>query len=56
METSLPAGMSQRLAYYASALYVGQLSEGQQYSRLRPAISICVHSQAAARKRRREDQ
>lgn len=46
MQTSLPAGMSQRLAYYVSALYVGQLSEGQRYSRLRPAISICVLSQA----------
>jgi predicted transposase/invertase (TIGR01784 family) len=46
MQTSLPAGMSQRLTYYVSALYVGQLSEGQRYSRLRPAISICVLSQA----------
>jgi len=46
MQTSLPAGMTQRLTYYVSALYVGQLSEGQRYSRLRPAISICVLSQA----------
>ncbi len=46
MQTSLPAGMSQRLTYYVSALYVGQLSEGQQYSKLRPAINICVLSQA----------
>ena len=46
MQTSLPAGMTQRLTYYVSALYAGQLSEGQQYSRLRPAISICVLSQA----------
>ncbi len=46
MQTSLPAGMSQRLTYYVSALYAGQLSEGQRYSGLRPAISICVLSQA----------
>jgi predicted transposase/invertase (TIGR01784 family) len=46
MQTSLPAGMSQRLTYYVAALYVGPLSEGQRYSRLRPAISICVLSQA----------
>jgi predicted transposase/invertase (TIGR01784 family) len=46
MQTSLPAGMAQRLTYYVSALYAGQLSEGQQYSKLRPAINICVMSQA----------
>ena len=46
MQTSLPAGMSQRLAYYVANLYVGQLCEGNQYSQLRPAISICVLSQA----------
>jgi predicted transposase/invertase (TIGR01784 family) len=46
MQTSLPAGMSQRLAYYVASLYVGQLYEGNQYSELRPAISICVLSQA----------
>ncbi|MEZ6132761.1 MAG: Rpn family recombination-promoting nuclease/putative transposase [Planctomycetaceae bacterium] len=46
MQTSLPAGMSQRLAYYVSCLYVGQLYEGSQYSELRPAISICVLTQA----------
>ena len=46
MQTSLPAGMAQRLTYYVSSLYVGQLGEGQEYSELRPAISICVLSQA----------
>jgi predicted transposase/invertase (TIGR01784 family) len=46
MQTSLPAGMSQRLAYYVSNLYVSQLHEGNQYSELRPAISICVLTQA----------
>lgn len=46
MQTSLPAGMTQRLTYYVSVLYASQLSEGQRYSILRPAISICVLSQA----------
>ncbi len=46
MQTSLPAGMSQRLTYYASCLYVGQLTEGEGYPELRPAISICVLTQA----------
>ena len=46
MQTSLPAGMAQRLTYYVSSLYVSQLGEGHQYSELRPAISICVLSQA----------
>lgn len=45
MQTTLPAGMCQRLAYYASSLYVEQLQEGDEYSLLRPAISICVLSQ-----------
>lgn len=38
--------MSQRLAYYVSNVYIGQLHEGHQYSELRPAISICVLTQA----------
>ena len=46
MQTSLPVGMSQRLAYYVSNLYVSQLYEGNQYRELRPAISICVLAQA----------
>ncbi len=46
MQTSLPAGMAQRLTYYVSSLYAGQLGEGQEYYELRPAISICVLSQA----------
>ncbi len=46
MQTSLPAGMSQRLVYYASWLYVDQLTEGTQYAELHPAISICVLTQA----------
>ncbi len=42
MQTSLPAGIHQRLTYYAACLYVEQLTEGQDYPTLRPAISICV--------------
>jgi predicted transposase/invertase (TIGR01784 family) len=42
MQTSLPAGLSQRLAYYTASLYVGQIGEGDDYTLLRPAISICV--------------
>lgn len=36
MQTSLPAGMSQRLAYYVSNVYVSQLYKGHQYTELRP--------------------
>ena len=42
MQTSLPAGLSQRLAYYTASLYIGQISKGEEYTLLRPAISICV--------------
>ncbi len=45
MQTSLPSELPQRLVYYASCLYVGQLTEGEKYSVLRPAISICVLTQ-----------
>ena len=45
MQTSLPAGMAQRLTYYACASYARQLAEGQNYSALRPSISICVLGQ-----------
>ncbi len=46
MQTSLPTGMAQRLAYYAASSYASQLSEGQSYSKLCPSISICVLSRA----------
>ena len=42
MQTSLPAGLAQRLAYYTASMYVGQIGEGDDYTLLRPAISICV--------------
>ena len=52
MQTSLPLELKQRLAYYASSLYVGQLKEGDKYVELRPAISICVLTQALFSKQR----
>ena len=42
MQTSLPSGLAERLAYYTASLYVGQIGEGEDYTQLRPAISICV--------------
>ncbi len=42
IQTTIPAGLSQRLTYYTSNVYVGQLKEGTRYTTLRPAISICV--------------
>lgn len=46
MQTSLVAGLAQRLTYYAGRLYVGQMREGMAYRELCPAISICVLSQS----------
>src|SRR4051812_20800856 len=42
MQTTLPAGLRQRLAFYDARLYVEQMTEGDGYSELRPAIVICV--------------
>ena len=47
MQTSLAAGLVQRLTYYASRLYADQLGQGQPYKSLCPAISICVLQKAA---------
>ena len=52
MQTSLPAGLSQRLAYYTASMYVGQIGEGDDYTLLRPAISICVLEKRKKRKGR----
>ena len=46
MQTSLVVGLAQRLTYYASRLYVGQMREGMAYRALCPAISICVLSKS----------
>jgi predicted transposase/invertase (TIGR01784 family) len=42
IQTSVPAGLRQRLAFYDARLYVDQMKEGEQYHELRPAIVICV--------------
>ncbi len=46
MQTSLVAGLAQRLTYYAGRLFVGQMREGMAYRELCPAISICVLSKS----------
>lgn len=42
IQTTLPAGLRQRLTYYAASLFIGQSQEGDGYSVLNPAIGICV--------------
>ena len=42
MQVSAPAGLAQRLAFYACELYAGQLSESDPYTRLCPVYSICL--------------
>ena len=44
MQTTVPAGLPERLTYYAADLYASQLVEGQPYTDLRPSITICVLS------------
>jgi predicted transposase/invertase (TIGR01784 family) len=42
MQSTKHAGLPQRLAFYATSMYYGQFRPGESYSRLSPAISICV--------------
>ncbi len=42
MQISIYGGLLERLVYYACSLYVDQLSSGDDYAELRPAISICL--------------
>jgi len=42
MQTTLSAGLAQRLTYYTACMYAGQLRSGESYSDLCPAISICI--------------
>ena len=42
MQTTLPTDLAKRLTYYNCLNYIRQLSEGEAYYQLRPAISICV--------------
>jgi len=41
IQTTIPAGLANRLVYYTSGLYQAQMREKSAYSDLRPAISIC---------------
>jgi len=41
VQTTIPAGLANRLVYYTSGLYQAQMLEKSAYSDLRPAISIC---------------
>ena len=50
MQTSVPAGMGQRLTYYTACQYVDQLYQGKNYASLRPVISICVLTDPLFRK------
>ena len=42
VQTTLPMGILQRLAYYDARLFVDQLKDREKYHQLRPAIVICV--------------
>lgn len=42
MQTTLPIDLPKRLTFYNTLNYTRQLSEGDRYYELRPAISICV--------------
>jgi predicted transposase/invertase (TIGR01784 family) len=42
MQVSIIRGLLERMVYYASSMYVEQLSAGDNYAMLRPAISICL--------------
>ncbi|MCC9601573.1 Rpn family recombination-promoting nuclease/putative transposase [Stieleria sp. JC731] len=42
IQTTLPAGLSRRLTYYAASQLIEQLGEGDSYRDLRPSIGICI--------------
>ena len=46
MQTSLSTGLAQRLTYSVASVYVGQVHERHRYAAPRPAISICVLTEA----------
>jgi len=41
IQTTVPAGLANRLVYYTGGLYCAQMRKGNAYGDLRPAISIC---------------
>ncbi len=42
MQLSVTAGLVKRLVFYGCELYVSQLSQGQDYTNLKPVYSICI--------------
>ncbi|MEZ6135132.1 MAG: Rpn family recombination-promoting nuclease/putative transposase [Pirellulaceae bacterium] len=42
MQVSVYAGLIERLVYYASSMFVDQLSKGSSYAVADPALSICL--------------
>jgi len=42
MQLSVTAGLVKRLVFYGCELFVGQLAQGQDYTNLNPAYSICI--------------
>ena len=42
VQTTLPAGLPERLTYYAATQLIEQLGETDSYRRLRPSIEICI--------------
>ncbi|MCC9604080.1 Rpn family recombination-promoting nuclease/putative transposase [Stieleria sp. JC731] len=42
IQTTLPAGLAERLTYYAASQLIEQLGEGDSYRDLRPSIGICI--------------
>jgi predicted transposase/invertase (TIGR01784 family) len=42
IQTTLPAGLAERLTYYAASQLIEQLGEGDSYRNLRPSIGICI--------------
>ncbi|MDZ4847828.1 MAG: Rpn family recombination-promoting nuclease/putative transposase [Pirellulaceae bacterium] len=42
MQLSVTTGLVKRLVFYGCELYVGQLSQGQDYTNLKPVYSICI--------------
>jgi len=42
MQLSVSSGLVKRLVFYGCELFVGQLSQGQDYTNLNPVYSICI--------------
>lgn len=42
IQRTRPAGLPERLTYYASSQLIEQLGSGQSYTMLRPSIGICI--------------